>query len=1465
MPFSRARTRADRTTETRARRVRPLLAAALIAPGAAVATVATAAPAAAAPPLACQDAIYIADNTSGDVRKVDPATGAVDPTPVFDATPGTGAGVPNQLGVGPEGRYAIAVNGTSIVEYDAASGTTTSTPKQTEAGVNTVAGGIDLDSGLFYYGGYNGAGDQITVWVYDPATNTSRGPVARVAVPGGPGGNGDLAFDKTGRMFLVNASATESALYRVDSAVPSTAGGTVPTLTSTEIARGPVTAAINGMTFGSDGYLYLGSATVLQKSNPITGASISTAPMTGVASTDLGSCAGPSTLTVVVNLPDGRQVGGDQFTVGGSGGDWDGTPAFPTGTTGGSDDGPQTGAGEQATGIVLPGTDMTFEVTPEPGTDPSRYVITNRCEDVGVDPAQPVSSGRGSNGTVTVPTAGTGSSIVCTFDVAEPRPAIDLTKSVDPATFTRVGQTLTYTFAVENTGNTDLSDLALTDDMTGLSAPTCEPVALGATLEAGATTTCTATYDVTQADVDAGEAKANDASVTGTPPVNHGEAPVAEDSVSSAYGVVDPTATDDSATTPYGVAVTLPATGNDTAGSAPILPGATVFTSPDATEDGTRLETDEGVWEVQPDGRVLFTPADGFAGETPAVEYRITDENGRSDVADLTVTVRPGPAADDDSETTPQGVAVDVDVLDDDTEGLDVAGDPVDFDPATLRFPAEGQPDGATVGSDGTTLTVPGEGEYTVVDGQVRFTPEPQFTGTTTPVVYAIDDAAGNTASAEVTVDVTPVTPTAAPDEDATPFDTPVTVDLIGNDEAGDDQVALDPTSLTFPADENPDATVSDDGTTLTVPGQGTFELNDDGTVTFTPEDGFTGTTPAVVYEVRDANGTPATSTVQVTVRPGPEAEPDTDSTPQNVDVTVDVLDDDTPGVGADGAVGTWDVDTVRFPSEGQPAGSTVGDDGRSLTVPGEGVYSVEDDGSITFDPEPQFSGEATTVRYAVDDEFGNTASSTLDITVEAITPVATDNSAATTPGVPVTLPGLLDDEAGADSAPLVPEQTVFPEAGQPEGAIRSEDGKTLQVPGEGLWTVQPDGSITFSPEDEFEGEASPVVYRIEDANGTTDQAELNVTVQPGPVAADDADRTRQNVDVTVDLLGNDSPGLNADGSPATWDPASVVFPEEGQPEGATVSDDGTTLTVPGEGVYTVAEDGTVTFDPEPQFSGEATPVTYEVTNSLGRTAAAELAITVDPVVPEANDDSARTPFQTPVTIDVLDNDEGNEGAPLDPSTLALIDPATGEPADEVVVEGQGTWTVVDGTVVFTPADGFVGSPDPIDYVVLDENGTAAKATVTVVVEGPGKADDDRVSTGPGQPVTVDVLGNDVGAGDAALDPGSVCLLPDGPDGPCVTSYERPGVGAWEVEADGSVTFTPADGFEGEAAIDYRVADLDGNEFVAELVVDVEGAGLIDSLLPDTGGPALALLLAALTALLTGAALLMRRSGAGRR
>ncbi len=102
-------------------------------------------------------------------------------------------------------------------------------------------------------------------------------------------------------------------------------------------------------------------------------------------------------------------------------------------------------------------------------------------------------------------------------------PGVRLVKTATLAA-TAVGEKVTYTFAVTNTGNVPLTGVRITEDQFAgpagsrtLDAPPAAPAGFDGNLAPGASVSFTATYALTQADLDAGGALANSATVHGTP------------------------------------------------------------------------------------------------------------------------------------------------------------------------------------------------------------------------------------------------------------------------------------------------------------------------------------------------------------------------------------------------------------------------------------------------------------------------------------------------------------------------------------------------------------------------------------------------------------------------------------------------------------------------------------------------------------------------------------------------------------------------------------------------------------------------------------------------------------------------------------------------------------------------------------------------------------------------------------
>jgi len=407
---------------------------------------------------------------------------------------------------------------------------------------------------------------------------------------------------------------------------------------------------------------------------------------------------------------------------------------------------------------------------------------------------------------------------------------------------------------------------------------------------------------------------------------------------------------------------------------------------------------------------------------------------------------------------------------------------------------------------------------------------------------------------------------------------------------------------------------------------------------------------------------------------PSPTARPDNADTTQGVAVMIEPSTNDSPGAGA-----TIVAESVRL----------FEDDLESTSFStAEGTYELDvANGDVVFEPVPSFLGTTHPLRYRITDTSGQQAVSTISITVTADPPVAVnDASLKNTMGTPVDVDVVVNDEGSVvvDSVILYdPTLDVL----RPTPYV---------VPGQGRWSVESDGVVRFTPEDGFLVDPTPIVYRVSDANGLTDTA--TITISYLPEASDDlSSGNALGSRVTVAVLANDR---------GDFDPESVrlVSPNTGVP----VEGD---LMVAGEGTWAVdSSDGSASFAPSPTYSANPTPVDYQVTDTTDDTVGATITVTFVPRA--ANDSSAANAPGTSVTVDVAGNDSGD----LRANTVVLIDPHSGDRVTQLVVAGEGTWTVdpVTGAITFEPQVGFSGNPNTIRYEIEDSAGSTASALVTI-------------------------------------------------------------------------------------------------------------------------------------------------------
>ena len=783
---------------------------------------------------------------------------------------------------------------------------------------------------------------------------------------------------------------------------------------------------------------------------------------------------------------------------------------------------------------------------------------------------------------------------------------------------------------------------------------------------------------------------------------------------------------------------------------------------PATFDDGLTTKTVDGVgtYTVAADGTVTFVPEKSFIGKAPAVTVVREDKNGTKASATYTPTVTPvTPTATPAESTGPQGLVQTGTVTF--TEGDEVA--PINKDSITL-LDENGQPAASVEAKSPAGDVI---GKYTVDKdtGVVTFTPtDKSYSGDVVPVKVQAADANGTTVETTYTPKITPVVPTS---EDAT------STDIQGQTQSG--KPTFTEGNPNVPIDEDTPATFEDGSITKTIPGEGTYTVSPDGTVTFVPEKSFTGTGTGVTVKRVDKNGTEITAKYTPTVTPvTPTAEPATST--------------DIQGATQTGKPEFTEGDSRVPMNDDVPA--TFEDGSTTRTVDGVGTYTVAADGTVTFVPEKSFVGTAPAVTVVREDKNGTKASATYTPTVTPVTPTAedttsTDKQGQTQSGTPTFTPG----------NPNVPMDDDTP--------ATFEDGSTTKtIPGEGTYTVAPDGTVTFVPEKSFTGTGTGVTVKRVDKNGSSVTATYTPTVTPVTPTAKDTTSTGKQ-------------GQTQTGKPEFTEGDSRVPMNDDVP--ATFEDGSTTKTVPGEGTYTVAPDGTVTFVPEKSFTGTGTGVTVKRVDKNGTPVTATYTPTVTPVTPTATPAESTGP-QGVVQMGTVTFTEGDPAAPIDKDTITLLD-ENGQPAASVIAkspEGKeiGTYTVdkTTGVVTFTPTDkSYSGEVVPVKVQAKDTNGTPTETTYTPKITPVVPTADPATST--------DIQGQ-TQSGKPSFIPGNPAIPMDN-DVPATfedgsTTKTIPGEGTYTVAPDGTVTFVPEKSFTGTGTgVTVKRVDKNGTPVTA--------------------------------------------------
>ncbi|MBE4425797.1 tandem-95 repeat protein, partial [Vibrio parahaemolyticus] len=603
--------------------------------------------------------------------------------------------------------------------------------------------------------------------------------------------------------------------------------------------------------------------------------------------------------------------------------------------------------------------------------------------------------------------------------------------------------------------------------------------------------------------------------------------------------------------------------------------------------------------------------------------------------------------------------------------------------------------------------------QISIVNGVATITPTADWNGSKA-LTFTATDPSGESVSQTVNFTVAPVADIVA-DKATVVEDTPTIIKVLGNDTfEGDGVVSLD----------------ANNG-----PANGLVSVNPDGSVTYTPNDNYQGT-DSFTYIVT-SGGVSESTTVSVDVTPvndAPVAKDDTAITDEDTPVTIDVLPNDNDIDGdklsiqsasvpeAQGKVEIVDGKLVFTPAEnfngdaeiiytvtdGQLADEakvtvTVNPVNNAPTIKVEAVESITEDAvntdtvvatltvRDTDTPEDQLAvslennsngyfvlvGDEVKLTQAGVDAVNNDELNLKDLTISAsvsdgVNPTANDSDSLIVNRVndaPTVENAIADQVLAEDFATYTIDLN--------DAFKDSDSALNFSVSGNSNVLVSIENGIaTISPTADWNG-SETLTFTATDPSGESVSQTVNFTVTPlADIVADNA-TVVEDTPTIIKVLGNDT----FEGKDKV-----VSLDAENGPKNGTVI---------------VNNDGTVTYTPDDNYVGKDT-FTYVVTSG-GVSESTTVEVNVTPVndAPVAKDDIATTQEDTAVTIDVLPNDTDIDGDTL------RIDSAS-------VPSDQGTVEIVDGKLVFTPAENFNGDAEIIYTVTDGQLADEAKVTVTV-------------------------------------------------------------------------------------------------------------------------------------------------------
>lgn len=572
------------------------------------------------------------------------------------------------------------------------------------------------------------------------------------------------------------------------------------------------------------------------------------------------------------------------------------------------------------------------------------------------------------------------------------------------------------------------------------------------------------------------------------------------------------------------------------------------------------------------------------------------------------------------------------------------------------------------------------------------YTPAPDFFGTD-KITYVVRDSTGLvSATATITINVTPVNDPPNAFDDALSVDedsTSNSLDLLADNGFGADNAG--------PANETTDTiTITrvgpavGGGNTFTTANGGQVTIAAGGkTVNYVPAAGFVGT-DTFVYTITDSGGLTDSATVTVDVAPAtlPRARGDSVTGLEGSSLTIKVLDNDSLNPGA----------TAILKSFTNGAHGTVARQSSDSASPNYNIL-------VYTSTDPHFYG-TDSFTYVINDTAATGPDSTGTVTIKLSDvndpPVLTDNVASTNEDVPLTIPIatlLANDSPGPGEDIYLPVQTLSITS---VAAVTANAGSVAIV----------GSNVVYTPAADFNGQFL-FTYVAQDSgtpplSGTATVTVTVAAVNDDPIANPDTYAGTEDTVLTINasstnivagnVLFNDRPG------PPT------AIDEVGQQLSVT----GVSATSSQGGAVSFAA-GVISYTPAANFNGSDT-FTYSISDGAGGTATGTVTVNVaavnDPPVAGPDNIIAFKGLATTVSSASLLANDGPGGGP-DEASQTLSISAVQQTAD---THGSVTLSSDGMSVTYTPEDGFTGAAS-FTYTLLDSGGATSTGTVNVDVQ----------------------------------------------------------------------------------------------------------------------------------------------------